>query len=82
MHQLDHGGIAAFRLPGPLVAMLLDPLGGAEETDDGVLTLGTLGGSALRGLTPGIHAQRQVLTEERAGGTDHDTYQRQDCRAH
>jgi hypothetical protein len=77
---------AGRREPVPPARWLLAPrsslFSGAEETDDGVLALGTLVGSTLGCLAPGIHAQRQVLAEQRARGTYHDTCQRQHCRAY
>ena len=61
MHQLDEGRAASIGFSGPLAAVLLDPLGGAEETDDGIFALGTLVRGTLGGLASGVHAQRQVL---------------------
>jgi hypothetical protein len=56
-----------------LPSVLLDPFGGAEEADDGLLTLGTPICGPLCGFTTGVPADGKVLAEQRAASTDDDT---------
>jgi len=73
MHQFDQVSGIATGLDGELPAVLLDSLGGAQETDDGVFPLGALIRCPSGGFTAGLHAHRQVLPEQRPAGTDGDT---------
>jgi hypothetical protein len=73
VHQLDHRRLVETELVGVLLAVLLDSLGGAQETDNGVFTFGSLISDALCGLAAGIPANGEVLTQQRATSADDDT---------
>ena|GEM_PF-6508294 len=62
MHQLDQIAAMVTGLEGKLPAMLLDSFGGAQEPNDGILSLGPLVRCALGNFAAGVDTQCLVLT--------------------
>ena len=77
MQQLHEFGAVAARLGCRLFPILLGPLRGAQQTDDGVLALGPPLRGTLSHIAPDIHTQGQVLSKQCACGTKHHPDQRQ-----